>query len=200
MGFLSSGNSIDIAKIKRRYQTEQYVWVPPPDYALFVDASMIGYGALLTPTSTSHQARWIADTWPDEVTHISLRTEKNYVAFLEFYAAVTAVYTWKHKFFNKHILIWSDNEQVVHLVNSDCARKRAIEDSCGKILQVLRETCKKHNISVRAQHVSRLDNVAADILSKLDLEKFRAVVPDASMKPKKAKKLLFFLPFKDENT
>lgn len=42
-----------------------------------------------------------------------------------------------------------------------------------------------------------MHNQAADSLSKLQMEKFFAMVPSASMKAKKSKKLLFILPLVD---
>ena len=58
-------------------------------------------------------------------------------------------------------------------------------------------TCLKYNIDLRAQHIYRLDNIAADRLSKHDIETFIEMFPNAAIKSKKSKKMLFFLPLTD---
>ena len=58
-------------------------------------------------------------------------------------------------------------------------------------------TCLKYKVNLRAQHIYRLDNVAADRLSKQDIETFIEMFPNASLKSKKSKKMLFFLPLSE---
>ncbi len=59
---------------------------------------------------------------------------------------------------------------------------------------MLRETCFKYDISLRASHVPRKHNVAADHLSKHRVEQFKEIFPNTFDNPKKIKKLLFYLP------
>ena len=65
------------------------------------------------------------------------------------------------------------------------------------LIQVLRMTCLKYNVNLRARHIYRLDNVAADKLSRHDIDSFIEMVPNAARKSKKSKKMLFFLPFSE---
>ena len=58
-------------------------------------------------------------------------------------------------------------------------------------------TCLKYNVNLRARHIYRLDNVAADKLSRHDIDSFIEMVPNAARKSKKSKKMLFFLPFSE---
>lgn len=60
--------------------------------------------------------------------------------------------------------------------------------------QTLYETCWRYNIQLNARHISRQLNQAADSLSKLKMEHFHALVPNASPRAKKSKKLLFIVP------
>ena len=60
------------------------------------------------------------------------------------------------------------------------------------------ETCFRYKISLRCCHIKRLDNQAADSLSKQRVEGFmdhiQQVAPNASLLSKKPKQMLFYKP------
>ncbi|KAK2188347.1 hypothetical protein NP493_135g03049 [Ridgeia piscesae] len=107
------------------------------------------------------------------------------------------VYTWKKKFEGCRVLCWCDNQQAVNFINDGLLVKPNKARSLLKMFKVLRMTCLKYNIDLRAQHIYRLDNIAADRLSKHDIETFIEMFPNAAIKSKKSKKMLFFLPLTD---
>jgi len=67
------------------------------------------------------------------------------------------------------------------------------------MLQVLRDTCLQYAIYLRAAHIKRKNNEAADSLSKSHISDFRELVPNATRKSKKTKKLLFYLPIAESD-
>lgn len=89
-----------------------------PDYEFYVDASPKGFGAYLYthPRNSDETVRWIQEEWPDDQ-ELKLFIKKTHAAFLEFYALLSVVYTWKKKFVNSNVLVWSDSSDAVNMVN-----------------------------------------------------------------------------------
>ena len=178
-----------------------------PHYEIYSDASAFGFGAYLLKKDDS-RVHWLASTWTEHFPHSPdarprqklSSTEKGAwgtiqmdSTFCELYSVVSACYTWKHKFVGKRVLVWTDNQGVVQLVNSgvrgEMKRKR-----WGKLYQILSSTCHKYSIELQANHVQRKENVAADLLSRCNLAAFKEAVPEAAPSKKKIKKLLFWHP------
>lgn len=65
---------------------------------------------------------------------------------------------------------------------------------CAFILQTLYNTCWQYDIHISARHLNRCHNEAADSLSKLNMDRFHEIVPDAAPRAKKLKKLDFLGP------
>lgn len=172
-----------------------------PDYEIWVDASKIGYGAYLvtnTKEERTERIRWLKELWPNKIRDLYV-VPKHFSSLTEFYALVCAIYTWKKKFEGRSVLIWSDCSYAVTLVNQGLlVNLKAVQNhKYLKLFKILQETCLRYSIDLHCKHIKRMHNQAADSLSKLQMEKFFAMVPNASMKAKKSKKLLFFLPLVD---
>ncbi|XP_053377141.1 uncharacterized protein LOC123529866 isoform X2 [Mercenaria mercenaria] len=167
-----------------------------PDFELFVDASAHGMGAYLI-SRDDEKIRWLADPWIPSKIKFEPRSQ-SYIA--EFYAFVTAVYTWKHKFVEKKVICYSDNMYAINLINHGIytSRKSKRNESIHKLYMLLMEVCFKYNITVVGVHVPRMNNVAADLLSRCDVNSFKKIVPTAYDNPKKSKKLWFCLNKKDD--
>ncbi|KAI0214947.1 hypothetical protein LSAT2_033034 [Lamellibrachia satsuma] len=166
-----------------------------PDFEVYVDASSRGYGAYLLARGDKFDGsvRWIQEQWSEE-----MRDEyKLHSTFLEFYGILETVYTWKKKFEGCNVLCWCDNQQAVNFINKGLLVRARKGRNLLKMFKVLRMTCLKYKVNLRAQHIYRLDNVAADRLSKQDIETFIEMFPNASLKSKKSKKMLFFLPLSE---
>ena len=163
-----------------------------PDFEIYVDASKVGLGAYLL-TNDEDTVRWISDVWSNNLHFNPLYNS----SVAEFYALVTAIFTWKYKFKNKKVLCYSDNIDAVSIVNNGLylMKEKSLYHTTYKALyDVLTAACKTNNISLFARHVCRMDNVAADLLSRNNVEKFRKIVPTARDIPKKAKNLHFCKP------
>ena len=164
-----------------------------PDAEIYVDASRQGLGAYLL-TSDDETIRWISEPWSETVYFDPVK----YSAFAEFYALVTAIYTWKHKFVGKKVLCYSDCQNAVHLVNNGLYVVKKKRDPCTeKLFLTLMSTCEKNKISLFAKHVKRVNNIPADLLSRSEVKSFQEIVPKAFRIPKKTKKLDFCKPKND---
>lgn len=91
-----------------------------PDYEVWVDASKVGYGAYLVSnvdgTGSSTQTRWLGEFWPNAIRDCYI-VPKHFSSLTEFYALVSAIYTWKKKFEGRSVVVWSDSLHAVTLVN-----------------------------------------------------------------------------------
>ncbi|XP_046574026.1 uncharacterized protein LOC124282098 [Haliotis rubra] len=167
-----------------------------PHYQIYVDASLIGFGAYLL-TKTDNKVRWMSESWTDHFNAALPWGDRKHFdsSFYEFYALLTACYTWKHKFVDKRVLCWTDNLQAATVVNCQLTGLPLIlQPQYGKLFQMMANMCQKYNICLKASHIYRVDNVAADFLSKVQIDKFKKVFPEAEIKSKKTKKLLFLKP------
>lgn len=166
------------------------------DCVIHVDASKKGIGAFLE-MKDENGVRWFTETWPKDL-------KANYFSksfpssFGEMYAFVTACYTWKHKFVNKRVLCNSDCLSTVQLINRGLYVSRKTYSKFYKLNNILLTTIHKYNIEFLASYIPRLDNVAADLLSRQKVDQFREQVPNAYEKAKKIKKLAFFHPLIDK--
>ncbi|XP_052781510.1 uncharacterized protein LOC128218037 [Mya arenaria] len=199
LGFLDINNKFKTGVLigLHRYDKAQEEFVIRnflnPDYELYVDASGMGMGGYLLANDTE-QIHWISDSWSNEQHGYNLVDADSNVN--EMYAVVTAIYTWKHKFEDKKVRCHSDNILAVNLVNHGIyAIKWKKENSRIAMLLdlylTLQEMCEKYRITLVGTHLPGKDNMAADLLSRCHVDKFKEMVPTARMSPKKSKKLWF---------
>lgn len=202
LGFLDSANHLKQRTVFRvkcsraeEYKLEDF----QPDAEIYVDASRVGMGAYLL-TSEDDTIRWISDLWTDKL-YFDPHSNSTVA---EFYALVTALYTWKHKFKDKKVLCYSDSLNTVNYVNNglylirDARGQRRSDARLEKLFKTLSHTCSKNNITLYARHVHRVHNTAADLLSRNCVKSFQEIVPTAFHLPKKTKKLEFCKPKDDD--
>ena len=178
-----------------------------PDFMLFTDASVLGFGAYFL--NEDHiKERWISELWSKEhIRQLSTHMDERYVdsSLGEFYAAVSAIYTWKSKFSGKKVLLHSDNQLNVLLVNMLSQspgtfyvnnQKRNVVRKLRylKMFQILKQILYSENITVKACHISSEENYAADCLSLGRVDLFKRLYPNSFPKSKKTKNLLFAAP------
>ena len=126
-------------------------------------AGTIGYGAYL-------QGHWTAGAWPDWV----LQGDYS-ITFKELVPIVLTVFLWGHILANKKVLIYCDNEAVVHCINNQTSKSKPV-------LQLIRRfvlKCLRTNIVFQARHMPGQLNSIADSLSRLQWERFRRLAPGA---------------------
>jgi hypothetical protein len=135
----------------------------PPKLNLFMDvAGGIGFGAIFG-TEFCH------GFWPNHWRHCN-------IAILEFYPIVLGLYLWGHKMANHSILFFTDNEALVHVINKQSCKDKALMFFVRKLVLV----CLNHNILFKAKHIPGTYNRLADLLSRFQVQTLKREAP-ASM-------------------
>lgn len=143
-------------------------WSGPNSRQLFTDSSgSLGFGAVLGN-------KWFYGAWPQDLCALN-------IAILELYPIVVAFLLWQDQLRNKKVTIHSDNEALTFILNK-CTSK---DTTILGLLRILILTCLNNNIMFRAEHIPGTHNVAADALSRFNLQGFRQAVPWAEEQPTK---------------
>ena len=140
-------------------------WVPSPQMELFTDASDVGYGAYWS-------GRWFSAVWsPAEL--------QRSIAWRELFAIVTACATWGSSWMRKRILFHCDNASVV-----DIWRKGScIAPDIMSLVRTLYFLAARGNYHIGIAHIPGAQNRIADLLSRLSMQAFRTVAPQAAALP-----------------
>ena len=101
------------------------------------------------------------------------------IDFLELFAVVVAVWIWSPQFANKHVVVHSDNQPTVAVVNS----KTSKSNSMLVLLRFLTLHCMLNNITLMANFVPGSANQVADALSRLQFSRFYQLMPLADPVP-----------------
>ena len=80
---------------------------------------------------------------------------------------------------DKYIVFFSDNQAAVEIIN----RQTSKDQSVMALLRNFVLCTLKYNILFRARHIAGRVNRESDALSRLQVEKFRALAPYADKKP-----------------
>jgi len=141
-------------------------WTPSPNIYLFTDASgSLGWGAV-------YGSRWLQGSWsPDEILAS--------IEYKELYAICGACSSWGHLWQKLRILVYCDNEAVVMCLAKGYSKSPAVMDLIRRLFFV----CTKFGFTVSAKHIPGRTNVAADALSRRDLQAFRKAIPSAQPLP-----------------
>ena len=141
-------------------------WLPDHILHLFTDAAgSLGYGAVFGK-------QWFYGGWPQS-------WSRENITLKEFYPIVAAVYAWGHCWENKKILIHTDNEALVSIINSNTAKEVKVMALVRKL--VVRSMLR--NIQFRAVHVPGCVNILADNLSRQQVAAFKTLAPWAREQP-----------------
>ncbi len=140
-------------------------WVDGQDLELYTDASgEIGFGGYF-------KGKWFQGRWPSE------EYSRYSIAWLEFFPIVVAVVIWGEMLKGKRIIIRTDNQAVVSILNRQTSK-------CPKIMKLLRFfvlQCLKLNVAFCARHIAGKNNNIADALSRFQMERFRGAAPTAEI-------------------
>ena len=144
---------------------------PTPDLELYTDAAgSIGFGGYL-------QGKWFQGHWPP---HMHLNRERGIsIEWQELFPIVVACSIWHPLLTGKRLQFWCDNESVVSIINSGHSKVPRIMELVRKLVLLSMQ----HNFLVRARHVSGVSNAVADALSRFQMQRFRALAPDADQSP-----------------
>ena len=98
---------------------------------------------------------------------------------LELYPIVVGRIMWGDKLTNQRVIFFSDNESVVHVINKQTTKDKALL----ALLHQLVLACLRYNILFKARHIASSKNVLADSLSQLQVEKFRRTSQGMDLAP-----------------
>ena len=128
-------------------------------------AGSIGFGAYL-------KGFWFAGSWAPS-------QQQQSIAYKELFPVVIAAHVCGHMWCKRHVLFRSDNEAVVHILNTRTSKV----PSLIQLLRSLLLSAARHSFSLSARHVSGVNNQIADALSRFRWQDFRQLVPDAQPHP-----------------
>ena len=123
-------------------------WVSSNSVNLHTDASGFGYAAV-------YGSHWLQGRFPDEWKNTN-------IAIKELLPIVLAVSLRGNLMANSRMLFFSDNQSVVHIINSQSSKD-------AMVMQLIRElvvATMSFNIEFRAKHIPGKYNVIPDLLSR----------------------------------
>jgi hypothetical protein len=139
------------------------MWAGEDDLQLFTDASAgIGFGGFF-------KGSWFQGKWPKDLS-------KQSIAWLEFFPILVAIVLWGNQLQGKRIILRSDNQAVVAIINKQTSK-------CPKIMKLVRFfvlQCLKSNIAFMSKYIPGKQNDIADALSRFQMERFREMAPGAN--------------------
>ena len=128
----------------------------------------LGFGCIF-------RSRWMFGQWEPGF----IRECNPSIAYLELAALVMAVLTWGKLLRNKRIIIYCDNQSVVQMVNNTTSRCT----NCMVLIRKLVLDGMFNNRRVFVRYVASRDNGRVDSLSRLKLNRFRKLAPQANELP-----------------
>ena len=117
----------------------------------------LGFGAYCE--NDGMRGDWLAD-W--------IRNEDPSIEFLELFALTAGVLTWIHRFRNRHIWLFCNNESVMYMVNkmsSKCSR-------CMTLIRMLALEGMRWNVRIYVKHIKSELNILSDALSRGQMRRF----------------------------
>lgn len=156
LAYLPKWNGVSLFK-------DQY-WSSNINLHLFTDASNLGIGAYF-------RGAWFLEPFMGENAKHATRS----INWREMYALVKAAAVWGKDLANKKVLFHSDNMTVVSVLQSGTSKNGELM----KLVRGLFYICAKNNFECSATYISTKENSVADALSRLDMVRFRSLVPNA---------------------
>ena len=141
------------------------VWLSNTAIEMYTDSAPFGYGAIFG-------SRWLHHRFPLEWASLN-------ICFLELVPIVVALYVWGGLLRNHSLLLFTDNEALVAVINKQSSPDTLIMKGIRKLVVA----CLKFNVRVRARHVAGAVNLKADALSRGLIEKFKILSPQSFQDP-----------------
>lgn len=139
---------------------------PAADIEVASDAAgSLGFGAF-------YKGYWFAGSWASSQQHQS-------IAYKELFPVVIAAHVWGPQWCKRHVLFRSDNDAVVHMLNSRTSKVPCLM----RLLRNLLFSAAQHSFSFSAQHIPGVNNQLADALSRFHWQEFHKLAPDAQTVP-----------------
>lgn len=135
-------------------------WETDRSLHLFTDAAgSLGFAGIFG-------SQWFYDSWPPELAQLG-------ITFKELFPIVLAFEVWGEHMKDKCIILHSDNLAVVHVLNKQSSKDPIVM----KLLRRLVLQAMHFNILFKAEHIPGKSNVLPDLLSRLQVAKFKDLAP-----------------------
>lgn len=145
-------------------------WVSNQDVQLYSDAAAsLGFGSYFN-------GQWCYALWPPEWRSSGLTSD---ITILELFPIIVALHIWGAKLRNKKIVFFCDNQAVVHILNTMTSKSE-------RVMILVREAtmcCLKFNIAIKANYLEGKRNLICDSLSRMQIDRFRELAPEAEAQP-----------------
>ena len=152
----------------------QREWTLANDLNLFTDASgTIGFG-IHYQGDNCRALQSLAEPWPDHIIQ-SIYS----IQWKELFPIFVAATIWGHQWSTKKILFHSDNQTVVDILQNGSVK-------CPYLAHLLHQIfflCAKYFFSINIVHIPGKYNILSDLLSCLQIAKFKALAKDAKPNP-----------------
>ena len=147
-------------------------WVSNEDYQLYTDSAAghgLGFGAVFN-------SKWMYGVWPADWHERGLSED---ITVLELFPVLASLVVWGPALRNKKILFHCDNQAVVHILNTMTSKS----DKVMVLVRALTLECLHHNMIIKGQYIVGKTNILTDSLSRLQVEKFLKLAPNAEEHP-----------------
>ena len=139
-----------------------------PALKLYTDSSSsVGFGAYLQSSE-----EFIMGSWKNHPLPVTERS----MSYLELYPVVVSAIVWGKLWKGKKILLFSDNQGTVSILNK--GRSQCTE--INKLMRRLVIVCTMFNFTLSAKWISTKDNFHADLLSRGRFDHFQKLCPNAT--------------------
>ena len=135
------------------------------DLRLFSDACDIGFGA-------TYRNSWIQGAWSQWQKDLS-------IDYRELYAIVAATFTWGHQWEGQRIVFLTDNKPITKVWDKGTSPSPSIMS----LIRPLYMFAAWKGFSISFKHIFGIHNIAADALSRFQMNRFRAAMPEADTHP-----------------
>ena len=151
--FLSQWNGVSIIPDTQ--------WTNAEVLSIYTDACVAGYGAMFG----SH---WFSCTWTVEEEQQAKRDKRDSMPFKELYALTKAAATWGSQWSGRKILFHTDCQPNVDAWRKGDSRKTQI----SHLIRTLLFIAATHHFNMNLVHISGVNNVCADLLSRGQVQLF----------------------------
>lgn len=137
-----------------------------PTLELSTDACTTGFGAVWG-------SKWLHGQWSPVQLALAQRKDTLSMPYLELLAVALALSTWGHLLSRRKLTIWCDAQTAVHaLQGMSCS-----DPALMHLIRTIYWLAATHHFALRCEHVPGKQNVAADLLSRNDVQTFRSWFP-----------------------
>ena len=135
-------------------------WTGTPHLEMTSDAAgSKGYGALFGK-------HWLHGEWPNAWKSLN-------ITFLELFPIVIALHVWGPEMADRCIIFLTDNAALVDIINQQTSKHPLVMI----LIRDLVLTALKHNVLFRARHLPGILNTRADLISRFQIDQFKALSP-----------------------